>query len=79
VLYDDRDGSATRGTIAERFLGPDDYALVTIPPGIWVGFMGMSNEALVANCATRPHDPADTERLDPFGGAIPYDWAVRHR
>jgi dTDP-4-dehydrorhamnose 3,5-epimerase len=79
VLYDDREGSPTRGTIAERFLGPDDYALVVIPPGIWVGFKGLSDEALVANCATEPHDPADTERLDPLGPAIPYDWALRHR
>ncbi|MGZ6345929.1 MAG: dTDP-4-dehydrorhamnose 3,5-epimerase family protein, partial [Candidatus Limnocylindrales bacterium] len=79
VLYDEREGSPTHGVLMERFLGPDDYALVVIPPGIWVGFKGMSEEAIVANCATQPHDPSDTERRDPFDPAIPYDWAVRHR
>ena len=79
VLYDDRADSPTRGTLMERFLGPDDYSLVVIPPGIWTGFKGMTDEAIVANCATHPHDPSNTERIDPFGGAIPYDWAVRNR
>jgi len=79
VLYDDRPGSSTNGALLEVFLGPDDYSLVSIPPGVWSGFKGMSDEALVANCATHPHDPTRTERMDPFGEAIPYDWGVRHR
>lgn len=79
VLYDDREGSVSHGVIMERFLGPDDYSLVVIPPGVWTGFKGMSGTAIVANCASHPHDPARTERLDPFGGEIPYDWAVKHR
>jgi dTDP-4-dehydrorhamnose 3,5-epimerase len=79
VLYDDRPDSPSRGTLLERFLGPDDYSLVVIPPGIWTGFKGMSDLSIVANCATHPHDPANTERLDPFGTEIPYDWAVKHR
>src|SRR3954447_8814536 len=79
VLYDDRPGSATRGRLLERFLGPDDYSLVVIPPGIWTGFKGLDDVSIIANCATHPHDPMDTERLDPFVNDIPYDWAVRHR
>ena len=78
VLYDDRDGSPTRGQLQEHFLGPDDYSLVVIPPGIWNGFKGLSDPyALVANCCTHPHDPARSERLDPLSKLIPYDWAVR--
>ena len=79
VLYDDRPDSPTKGTLVERFLGPDDYSLVSIPPGVWSGFKGMAEESLVANCATHPHDPSRTERIDPFGDRIPYDWGVRHR
>jgi dTDP-4-dehydrorhamnose 3,5-epimerase len=79
VLYDDRDDSRTRGTLMEHFLGPDDYSLVVIPPGVWTGMKGMDPVSLVANCATHPHDPARTERLDPFSPTIPYDWTVRHR
>jgi len=79
VLYDDRAESPTRGGLIERFLGPDDYSLVVIPPGIWTGMKGMSDRSLVANCATHPHDPSLTERLDPFSDAIPYDWGLVHR
>jgi dTDP-4-dehydrorhamnose 3,5-epimerase len=79
VLYDDREESPTRRELMELFLGPDHHALVVIPPGIWTGLKGMSSPfALVANCATRPHDPALTTRLDPFDNDIPYDWEVRH-
>jgi dTDP-4-dehydrorhamnose 3,5-epimerase len=79
VMHDDRVASPTRGTTLERFLGPDDYSLVVIPPGVWTGFKGMADVSIVANCATHPHDPDRTERLDPFDPSIPYDWAVRHR
>ena len=80
VLFDDREGSPTKGEIMEIFLGPDDYSLVQIPPGIWNGFKGMGGEvAIVANCSTQPHDPSRSIRLDPFDNDIPYDWAVRHR
>jgi dTDP-4-dehydrorhamnose 3,5-epimerase len=80
AMYDDRPTSPTRGEIAEVFLGPDEYALVVIPPGIWNGFKGMTDPyAIVANCATHPHNPSASERLDPFENEIPYDWGVRHR
>ena len=80
VLYDDRDGSSTRGEVQEIFLGPDSYNLVTVPPLVWNGFKGIGTEmALVANCASIPHDPTEIDRRDPFDPAIPYDWALKHR
>jgi dTDP-4-dehydrorhamnose 3,5-epimerase len=79
VLYDDRPQSGTRGVLQEHFLGPDDYSLVVIPPGVWTGIKGLSDVALVANCATLPHDPSRTERLDPADPSIPYDWRLRNR
>ncbi len=79
VLFDDRDGSQTHGTVQEIFLGEDNYSLVTIPPLVWNGFKGISHEpSIVANCATIPHDPEEIKRLDPFENHIPYDWALRH-
>lgn len=79
VLYDDRAGSPTRGEIQEVFMGTDNYCLVTVPPLIWNGFKGLGSEmAIVANCASISHDPAEIERLDPFDASIPYDWARRH-
>jgi dTDP-4-dehydrorhamnose 3,5-epimerase len=78
VLFDDRDGSPTRGEVMELFLGPDNHSLVQIPPGVWNGFKGLGSEtAIVANCCTHPHDPKRSIRLDPFDNDIPYDWEIR--
>jgi dTDP-4-dehydrorhamnose 3,5-epimerase len=81
VLYDDREGSATRRELQEIFLGPDHYSLVVVPEDVWNGFKGMAPESIVANCATLPHDPvaAGTTRMSPFDtSVIAYDWDVRH-
>jgi dTDP-4-dehydrorhamnose 3,5-epimerase len=79
VCYDDREGSPTRGTLQELHVGELNYALVTIPPLIWNGFKGTgTTPALVANCATEPHDPQEIDRLAPSSDRIPYDWELRH-
>lgn len=54
-------------------IGEDCYARLTVPPGIWFGFQGLSNQAsLVLNVANILHDPDEIERL-PLS-ALPYDW-----
>ena len=79
VCYDDRPGSPTAGNVLEVNTGELNYALVTIPPLVWNGFKGVgAGPALVANCATVPHDPDEIERTDPFTESIPYDWSLRH-
>ena len=80
VLYDDREGSASRGAVQQLFLGPTNYCLVKIPPRVWNGFKGIgTSEAIVANLASIGHDPEEIDRLDPFDSRIPYDWALVHR
>jgi dTDP-4-dehydrorhamnose 3,5-epimerase len=79
VLHDDRADSPTKGETQEIFLGTDNYALVTVPPMVWNGFKGVGDvTAIVANCATIPHDPQEIDRRDPFDPAIGYDWDVKH-
>ena len=80
VLFDDRPGSPTRGEIQEFFISPENYQLVTVPPMIWNGFKCMGTKsAVVANCATLPHNPGELERRPPNDFTIPYDWALEHR
>lgn len=79
VLYDDREGSPTKGELMEIFTGPEDYKLITIPPLIWNGTKCVSEtSAIIANCATLSHDPEEIERLNPFDKKIPYDWSLKH-
>lgn len=80
VLYDARDGSKTSGELMELYIGQDNYQLVKVPPGVWNGFMGLGTApALVANCASIPHDPTEIDRMDPHKSFIPYSWAVKDR
>jgi dTDP-4-dehydrorhamnose 3,5-epimerase len=76
VLYDDREGSATRGQVQEIRMGEDRYVRVRVPPRIWNAFRGESaSDALVANCATLPHDPAEILRIAPDDPRVPYRWS----
>ena len=76
VVYDDRAGSRTKGSLMEVYLGPDSYSLLVIPPDVWNGFKGLSDPmALIANCCSHAHDPSRSSRLDPHSAEIPYDWA----
>jgi dTDP-4-dehydrorhamnose 3,5-epimerase len=80
ALYDDRPLSKSRGQLMELYPGDANYVLVTIPPGVWNGFKGVGTQsAIVANCSTHPHDPAEIQRMDPHKNSIPYDWALKQQ
>ena len=79
VLYDDREASLTRGELMELFIGEDNYCLVQIPSGVTNGYKAYGTKmAIMANCATLPHDSEELIYIDPFDNNIPYDWSVRH-
>ena len=80
VLFDDRPTSPTRGQVDEIFVSPENYMLVTVPPNVWNGFKCVGiQSAIVANCATIPHDPSEISRLAPTDSSIPYSWDLKHR
>jgi dTDP-4-dehydrorhamnose 3,5-epimerase len=77
ALYDPRDGSPTRGAVAELRLGDEQPLLVLIPPGVWHGFQAVGDrEALILHLNTAAYDvdAPDEERLDPDTETIPYRW-----
>jgi dTDP-4-dehydrorhamnose 3,5-epimerase len=75
VAYDERKDSRTAGQIVELDIGRNNYRLVSIPPGVWFGFANFSNSpALLANCASIEHDPAESENLPYNSPEIPYSW-----
>lgn len=80
VLFDDRDGSPTKGEIDEFFIGDYNQVLVRVPKMIYHGWKCISQEeALVINVPTEPYDreSPDEYRLDPHANDIPYDWERR--
>jgi dTDP-4-dehydrorhamnose 3,5-epimerase len=78
VLYDDREGSPTKGEINEFFLGDYSPLLLKIPKMVYHGFKCISEtEAMVINVPTEVYNyqEPDEYRVDPHTGGIPYDWA----
>jgi dTDP-4-dehydrorhamnose 3,5-epimerase len=79
VLYDDRDGSPTKGELQELFIGRENYQLVKIPPFVWNGFKGIGTEmAILANCASLAHDPEEIVRMAPDDPQFPYNWELKN-
>lgn len=73
VIYDDRLDSITKGNYLEQSLSLKNYKRLTVPPGVWMGFQGISKELnLLLNIADIEHDPAESENREI--DAISYDW-----
>jgi dTDP-4-dehydrorhamnose 3,5-epimerase len=78
VLYDGRKDSLTYGEINEFFMGTLNPTLLKIPPFVYHGFKGISQETtLIVNVPTELYNYAtpDEYRLPAHTDDIPYDWA----
>ncbi|MGD9344787.1 MAG: dTDP-4-dehydrorhamnose 3,5-epimerase family protein [Candidatus Aminicenantes bacterium] len=80
AVYDPREDSPTYGEVDEYYIGIHNPLLVQIPPGVYHGWMCVSQEeAIVVNVPTEVYDRKDPDelRLDPHANDIPYDWRRR--
>ena len=79
ALFDNRDGSPTKGRLNEFFLGDHNNKLVHIPAGVWHGWKCVSvEEAFIVNTVTHPYNPDEPDefRLDAHDKTIPWDWST---
>jgi dTDP-4-dehydrorhamnose 3,5-epimerase len=77
VLYDDREGSPTRGEVNEFFVGEHDPRLVRVPRMVYHGWKCIGlEEAIIINAPTSVYDYAEPDefRIDPHRNDIPYTW-----
>ena len=77
VLYDDRDGSPTRGRVDVLNLSPMRPMLVVIPPGVWHGIKALEPEpGMFVNFFDREYDYEDPDdwRLPADTSEIPYQF-----
>ena len=78
VLFDDREGSPTRGEVNPFFIGEHNPLLVQVPPHLHHGWKCIStDEACIINCPTEVYcyEEPDEFRIDPHQNTIPYDWS----
>lgn len=77
VLYDFREGSLTKGEIAQYFAGAYNPVLIRIPPLVVHGFQALgTGEVLLLNCPSEPYKREDPDeyRLSLDDPRIPYSW-----
>jgi dTDP-4-dehydrorhamnose 3,5-epimerase len=68
AFYDDQ-----RKVFRIEDIGVDRYMRLTVPPGIWFGFQGLSApQNLVLNISSIVHEPDEVERLNIE--SIDYNW-----
>jgi dTDP-4-dehydrorhamnose 3,5-epimerase len=66
IFYDDREDSSTFGMFEEFQLSPDNnYQRLTVSPGVWMSFMGISDEeSIIMNIINDVHNPDEANRKD---------------
>lgn len=79
VLFDGRDDSQTKGEFMEITLSPElpeSYNRLTIPPGVWMGFVGMAEgKSILLNVANIPHDPSEQVNIPIEESDIEFDFS----
>jgi len=74
-LFDDRKRSKTFNETFKIILSQNPYFRLTVPPGIWFGFQGVSDGLnLICNVADISHDPNEVLRKDIK--EIKMDWSL---
>jgi dTDP-4-dehydrorhamnose 3,5-epimerase len=76
-VYDDREGSGTRGEVDTFVIGEHDQMAVRIPGDCWHGFKAIGETpAFLVNFPTNlyDYDDPDEERLPYDTPEIPLDW-----
>lgn len=78
VLYDGRKDSPTFGQFSEATLSPESetlYRRITIPPGVWMGFVGIGDgKSVLLNVANIPHDPTEQVNIPIEESDIKFDF-----
>jgi dTDP-4-dehydrorhamnose 3,5-epimerase len=77
ALYDNREGSPTKGETMDFEISMKNPMVVQIPPGVYHGFKCTGNEeAVVINTVTEPYDyeNPDEYRIDAYDNDIGYNW-----
>ena len=73
VTYDDRNSHKLEGVFDEYILSQENYLRITVPPMIWVAFMGKSKkDNILLNLASIKHDPHEVDKKDLE--EIKYSW-----
>lgn len=66
VIYDDREGSVTKGQFEEVILSPNEnYQRLTVAPGLWMAFCGGDEStSMLMDIIPEPHNPSEADKKE---------------
>lgn len=66
VIYDDRNGSKTKGKFEEITLSPEEnYQRLTVKAGLWMSFYGADDRtSMLMDIIPEPHDPTEADKKE---------------
>ena len=68
-------GSQGKNVFREEIVVASDPKRITVPPGIWFGFMGLAEQkSLILNITNIEHDQNEVEKLN--ADLIDFDWYI---
>ena len=75
VLFDDRYKSQSYGNYSEVVLSKENFCRLTVPPLIWMGFLGLDNKtSIILNVASIEHSSEEIEKKEL--NQIKYNWEL---
>jgi dTDP-4-dehydrorhamnose 3,5-epimerase len=79
-LYDDREGSPSKGVAMQVILGEaGENVLLCIPPGVWHGQMSLSEVTYLVNIPSEPYDRNHPDEIRAGVSEFPDVWTIKNR
>jgi len=79
-LYDDREGSPTRGEYMTVIMGEEgEDILLVIPPGVWHGQMALSEMSYLINIPSEPYNRQNPDELRKGIEELEDIWTMKSR
>ena len=78
-LFDAREDSTTTGVVNEVIMGGGRSVTLIIPPGVFHGYITLSDQSVLINTTNQSYDPSDEYRISWDDVRIPFDWGIQNR
>jgi dTDP-4-dehydrorhamnose 3,5-epimerase len=78
-LFDAREDSPTCGIANSVIMGGGNSVTLSIPPGVFHGYVSLSSEAVLINTTDQPYDPTDEYRVAWDDHRFGFSWDVENR
>jgi dTDP-4-dehydrorhamnose 3,5-epimerase len=78
-LFDAREDSPTCGVANTVIMGGGNDVSLSIPPGVFHGYMTIDDQSILINTTNKPYDPHDEYRAEWDDPRLDFSWGIENR